>query len=82
MTRFPWNKCVQPGATLLAMSAWEKEYATANHLGYVDFYSALVGEEGTFKPGLSVDGVHPTKRGYELMTPVAEDVIEKVLKKR
>jgi len=82
VTRFPWNRCVQPGADLLALSAWEKEYATANRLAYVDFYSALVGDDGSFRPGLSVDGVHPTKRGYELMTPVAEDVIRKVLKTR
>jgi lysophospholipase L1-like esterase len=79
---FPWNKCVHPEADLLALSAWEKEYAAARGLGYVDYYSALVGDDGNFKPGLSVDGVHPNKKAYELMTPVVEDVIRKVLKKR
>ncbi len=82
VTQFPWNKCVHAGPILLALSAWEKVFAAEKHLGYVDFYSALVGEDGNFKPGLSVDGVHPTKRAYELMTPVAEDVIHKVLKTR
>jgi lysophospholipase L1-like esterase len=82
VTQFPWNKCVQPGDDLLALSAWEKAYAAAHHLGYVDFYSALVGADGNFRPGLSVDGVHPTKKAYELMTPVAEEVIHKVLKTR
>jgi lysophospholipase L1-like esterase len=82
VTEFPWNKCVHPGAILLAMSAWEKVFAAEKHLGYIDYYAVLVGEDGNYKPGLSPDGVHPNKKAYELMTPVAEDVIHKVLKQR
>ena len=76
---FPWNKGTHPAAALLAMSAWEKEYAAACGLGYVDYYSVLVGPDGNFKPGLSVDGVHPTAKGYEIMTPVVAKVIDDVL---
>jgi len=45
----------------------------------VDYYSALVGPDGNFRPGLSLDGVHPTAKGYEVMAPVVEDVIRQVL---
>jgi lysophospholipase L1-like esterase len=82
VTEFPWNKCVHPGADLLAMSAWEKAFAAEKHLGYIDYYAVLVGDDGNYKPGLSPDGVHPNKQAYELMTPVAEDVIRKILKQR
>jgi lysophospholipase L1-like esterase len=76
---FPWNKGTHPAPMLLALSAWEKEYAAAQGLGYVDYYSALVGPDGSFREGLSVDGVHPTAKGYALMTPVVERVIAQVL---
>ena len=76
---FPWNKGTHPAATLLALSAWEKQYAQDQGLAYVDYYSVLVGPDGGFKPGLSVDGVHPTAKGYALMAPVVERVIDQVL---
>jgi lysophospholipase L1-like esterase len=78
---FPWSKGSRPAATLLALSAWEKEYAHTEGLAYVDYYSVLVGPDGGFKPGLSVDGVHPTAKGYALMAPVVERVIDEVLKR-
>ena len=77
---FPWNKCVHPASNLLALSAWEKEFAAAEHLGYVDYYSAMLGSDGSFRPGLSPDGVHPNDKGYEVMAPVVVKVIRKVLK--
>jgi lysophospholipase L1-like esterase len=76
---FPWNKGSHPAPALLALSAWEKEYARTQGLAYVDYYSALVGPDGGFREGLSVDGVHPTASGYALMTPVVQRVIDEVL---
>ena len=40
---FTWNKDVHPELELLALSAWEKQFAIVKHLGYVDYYSVLVG---------------------------------------
>jgi lysophospholipase L1-like esterase len=72
---FPWNKCVYPKSNLLALTAWEKDFAKVKHLGFVDYYSVLVGADGNFRPGLSVDGVHPNKKAYEMMAPLVEAVI-------
>jgi lysophospholipase L1-like esterase len=33
------------------------------------------------KPGVSLDGVHPTPAGYAIMTPLAEAGIQKTLGK-
>jgi len=77
--QYPWNKTVEPAPILLELSAWEKQYAVKHGLGYVDYYSALVGPDGSYKPGLSKEGVHPTAEGYEVMTPVVEKVIEQEL---
>jgi lysophospholipase L1-like esterase len=35
--------------------------------------------DGAMKPGLSSDGVHPTKEGYAIMRPLAEAAIAKTL---
>ena len=76
---FPWNKGTHPAPTLLALSAWEKDYATSQGLGYVDYYSVLVGPDGGPKEGLSVDGLHPTAKAYELMAPLVEAAIDKAI---
>jgi lysophospholipase L1-like esterase len=76
---FPWNKGIVPGPKLLALSAWEKEFAASHGAAYVDFYSAMVGPDGSFLPGLSEDGAHPTAKGYEVMAPIVEHVIREVV---
>jgi lysophospholipase L1-like esterase len=77
--QYPWNKAVVPAPILLELSAWTKDYAAAHGLGYVDYYSVLVGPDGGIKSGLSQEGVHPTASGYEVMAPVVEKVIGEVL---
>ncbi len=79
---FPWNKGTHPEAALRAMTAWEKQYAAAEHLGYIDYYSALVGPDGSFREGLSVDGVHPTAKGYAIMAPLAQAEIDRMPARR
>ena len=54
-----------------------KAYAEKNKITYVDYYSAMVAEDGGLKEGLSNDEVHPLDAGYEIMEPM----ILKVLKK-
>jgi lysophospholipase L1-like esterase len=80
--QFPWNKCVRPETDLLALTAWEKNFAAAHQLGYVDYYAVLVAPDGGFRAGLSPDGVHPDKKAYEIMAPVVEKVISSVLNDR
>jgi lysophospholipase L1-like esterase len=79
---FPWNMGTHPAAQLRAMSAWEKGFAEGHGLQYVDYYSALAGPDGSFREGLSVDGVHPTAAAYAIMAPLAEKAIAAALEKR
>lgn len=78
-TDFPWHPGTHPATELLALSAWEKAYAQEQKIGYVDYYAALVGPDGNYKAGLSVDGVHPTAEGYRVMAPLAERAIADAL---
>ena len=82
VTSFFWNKCLRPEADLLALSAWEKSFAATHQLGYVDYYSVLAAPDGGFRDGLSLDGVHPNKKAYEIMALIVEKVISSVLNNR
>ena len=53
--------------------------ARANGFTFVDYHSAMAQPDGAMKPGLSSDGVHPTKAGYAMMRPLAEAAIARTL---
>ncbi len=69
----------RPPVDILKLNAWLKEYAANNGLGFADYYAATVDERGFLKDGFSGDGLHPNAKGYELMVPVAEAAIRKLL---
>jgi lysophospholipase L1-like esterase len=43
----------------------------------IDFYPVLVGPDGRYRPGLTVDGLHPNPAGSEAMARVAAPVLER-----
>jgi lysophospholipase L1-like esterase len=43
----------------------------------VDYYSALVDEDGQLKADMGDDGLHPNAKGYRVMAPLASAAIEK-----
>jgi lysophospholipase L1-like esterase len=78
--RFPWHPGIAPAERIRGMNAWLKSYATAEHLVYLDYYTALATPEGAMKPDLAVDKyVHPNDAGYAVMQPLAEAAIAKSL---
>lgn len=78
---FPWHRGLEPAPKIRALNAWLKDYAATNGFVYVDYYSSMATGEGGLKPELSLDGVHPNKAGYEIMSPLAEAGIAEALKK-
>jgi lysophospholipase L1-like esterase len=69
----------RPPADILKVNAWLRDYAARSRAAFVDYYSALVDENGMLKEGYSEDGLHPNGRGYEIMAPLAEAAISKAL---
>ena len=76
---FPWRTGSFPGEKIVTLNTMIKKYASANEILYLDYYSALVDERKGLKAIYSEDGVHPNKKGYEVMNPLVEQAIEKVL---
>ena len=68
---------------ITALNARIREFAEANKLLYVDYYSALLSPDRT---GLDIryskDGVHPVIDGYLLMEPLVTEAVDKALSSR
>ncbi len=77
---FPWKPGLAAADRIMAMNAWLKDYAARAGCVYADYWSALRQVNGLgMRDGLSSDHVHPTKAGYDVMTPVAERAIGQAL---
>jgi lysophospholipase L1-like esterase len=79
---YPWRKGLEPAAKIKALNAWIAKYCAEKKLTYLDYYTAMAGDDGGMKPGISRDGVHPNAEGYAIMGPLAEKAIEKTLRKQ
>jgi lysophospholipase L1-like esterase len=74
---FPWKPALRPAADIVVLNKWLRSYATASRSEYVDYYSALVDDQGGFQAALSNDGVHPNRDGYTRMRSLALDAVTK-----
>jgi lysophospholipase L1-like esterase len=64
---------------ILALNRWLVNYCAANHLVYLDYFSALVDDKGMLKAETAEDGLHPNKIGYAVMAALAKSAIENAL---
>jgi lysophospholipase L1-like esterase len=73
---FPWRRGLHPARKIVELNAMIKEYCARKGIGYVDYYSGMVDEQGGLNKKYSDDGVHPTRAGYDIMEPLVEKAIE------
>jgi lysophospholipase L1-like esterase len=64
---------------ILALNVWLKRYCAAHGLVYLDYFSAMVDENGFLKKDLSQDGLHPNAAGFAVMAPLAQAAITQSL---
>lgn len=58
------------------------QYATANGITVLDFYSAMLHPDGQgIAAGLHVDGIHPNEAGYRVMAATAVDFLRKLVER-
>lgn len=70
----------RPPTDILKLNGWIKKYAAQMNASYVDYFGALIDENGLLKDGYSDDGLHPNALGYKLMAPMVETAIQQVLR--
>jgi lysophospholipase L1-like esterase len=70
---------LRPCKRILALNTWLKNYCAQNGLVYLDYFSAMVDDQGMLKRDLSDEGLHPNAAGYKIMAPLAEKAIQQAL---
>ena len=76
---FYWNPFVYDAPEKIRqLNTMIESYAKKNSIPYVDYYSAMVDEDGGLKPGLSEDEVHPISAGYDIMESILQQTLKKL----
>jgi len=70
----------RPMDRIRAVNTWIASYAAAHGRAYLDYFTAMIDEQGLLKEDLSGDDLHPNAKGYAIMAPLAEAAIAKALK--
>lgn len=76
---FAWRTGLQPIPKIRALNEWLQTYAASAGISFIDYTPLLDDGAGAMKPGLSVDGVHPSRAGYLLMETIAARAIAAAL---
>ncbi len=72
----------RPPEKITALNAWMKTYGAAHGGIYLDYFSAMADDKGFLREELSEDGLHPNRKGYDIMAPLAEQAIAAALRSR
>jgi lysophospholipase L1-like esterase len=78
---YPWRPGLKPNEKIPALNKMIREYCENADAVYLDYFSAMANSKNGLNEDLAHDGVHPTKKGYEMMAPLAEEAISKALRK-
>jgi acyl-CoA thioesterase I len=78
-SHYPWKPEAQPAEQIRAMNVRLKALAAREGLVYLDYYTLMTNAQGGLDPELAADGVHPTAKGYAVMSPLAEKAIAEAL---
>ncbi|MGY8693955.1 MAG: GDSL-type esterase/lipase family protein [Verrucomicrobiia bacterium] len=80
---FPWRADKNPLIHVPKLNTLIKAYAAANHIAYVDYYSAMEDGNGGMKVPehtAATDLVHPNEAGFSVMESILKPIIDKALR--
>ncbi|OCB75489.1 GDSL-type esterase/lipase family protein [Flavobacterium crassostreae] len=72
---FPWSPNQNPAARIIALNALLLNYATTHGIAFVDYHSAMADTQNGLPKIYSYDGVHPNKKGYQIMAPIVDQAL-------
>ena len=76
---YPWRPGLAPNVKIPKLNKMIKRYAEESGAYYLDYFTALEdGNNGMIKE-YTTDGVHLTLVGYQVMEPLVENALQKVL---
>lgn len=62
-----------------SLNGWMKSFCDDRGYAYLDYFDAMVDQNGMIKADLSDDGLHPNSAGYRIMAPLALAAIDKTV---
>ncbi|MBT8185411.1 MAG: SGNH/GDSL hydrolase family protein [Eudoraea sp.] len=77
---YPWRPGLKPNEKIPALNSMIKSYCDNSDAVYLDYFTAMANDKNGLDEELAHDGVHPTKKGYEMMAEMATVALAKVLK--
>lgn len=78
---FPWRKEIEPTEKVIKLNAMIRDYATAQKIPYVDYWTAMADASKGLDSKYTEDGIHPILSGYKVMEQLAKKEIDGALKK-
>lgn len=67
----------RPPVVIRNVNDWLKSFCAQRNYTLLDYFSAVVTQDGYLKKELSDDGLHPNPSGYRIMAPLAQQAIER-----
>ncbi len=79
---FPWHKGLHPAKQIVKLNSMIKSYCVENKIPYMNYYSKMVDDRGGMIRNYTIDGVHPSHEGYEVMDSLVQREIKEVLQSK
>ncbi len=70
---------LHPADRVVDLNIWLKKYAKEKNCTYLNYFDLLADDNNGLKKEYTEDGVHPNKKGYDVMAPLVENAIQKAL---
>ena len=77
---FSWNPDISPADSVIKLNTLLKAYANKNQVIYLNYFDEMDNNKGGLRVELTSDGVHVTKKGYELMSSLAKQSVSTAFK--
>jgi lysophospholipase L1-like esterase len=75
--QFRWRPEVKDGASkIVALNAALKALAAKHKVAYLDYHTPLKNDQNGLSKDLAEDGVHPTKKCFEIMVELAQKALK------
>ncbi len=79
---YPWKKGMEPNIKIPKLNGMIKAYCEKKGFLYLDFFSAMANDQNGMIAEYTLDGVHCTSKGYDVMESLVKPAIKEVLKKK
>lgn len=77
--RYYWRKNIDPIPLVRKLNALMRSYCEQQGIPYIDYYAAMVANDGGMDWKYTGDGIHPNLAGYQRMAPLTEKAIHAAL---